>query len=236
MPVSIAYLDENARLRKTKLVRQSRGSGKTINDAISPAFIEFEAQRLEGNIGYIRFNHFAAPVDEKFLLALKTMRDTRGLIFDLRSNSGGYFRVMDVIVEQLVTKKIPLYRYRFRDKTVQRTVKPSNNPYRKPVVVLVDATSMSCSEHFAACLQAIGRAVIIGERSPGYLLGAKWSKLPNGISFMYSILQPLPYGGAIIEGRGVKPDIEIKLNRNDLLKGIDSQLQAAIAHVLQKSM
>ena len=94
---------------------------------------------------------------------------------------------------------------------------------------------MSSSEHFAACLQGIGRAVVIGEHSPGYLLGAKWIKLPNGLSFMHPILQPIPYGGHIVEGNGVKPDIEIELNLKGLLRGRDNQLEAAVAHILKKS-
>jgi len=234
--VSITYLDENSQLKKAVIVRQSRGGGKVVSEAMPPIFIEFEAQRLKGNIGYIWFNHFADPVDKAFLNALETMRDTHGLIFDVRSNPGGYFRVLDTIIEQLITAKTPLYRFRFRDNTVERTLNPSKNPYQKPVVVLIDVTSMSSSEHFAACLQAIGRAVIIGERSPGYLLGAKWIKLPNGLSFMHPFLQPIPYGGLIVEGNGVKPNIEIGLNRNGLLKGRDNQLEAAIAYILKRNV
>lgn len=234
--VSITYMDEHSRLKETVIVRQSRGSGKNISDAMPPVFVEFEARRLQGNIGYVWFNHFAAPVDKAFLSALKTMRDTRGLIFDVRSNPGGYFRVMDTIIEQLITVKTPLYRFRFREKIVEKTLNPSKNPYQKPVIVLIDVTSMSCSEHFAACLQAIGRAVIVGERSPGYLLGAKWIKLPNGSSFMHTFLQPIPFGGRIVEGNGVNPDIDVMLNRDELLMGRDSQLEAAITHILKNSV
>ena len=122
----------------------------------------------------------------------------------------------------------------FRDNSIEKTLNPSKNPYEKPVVVLIDVTSMSCSEHFAACLQVIGRAVVVGERSPGYLLGAKWIKLPNGLSFMHTALQPIPFGGRIVEGNGVKPDIDIMLNRNGLLMGRDNQLEAAIAYILKK--
>jgi carboxyl-terminal processing protease len=216
-------------------MRQSRGTGKVVSDAMPPVFIEFEAQRLEGNVGYIWFNHFADPVDKAFLNALETMRDTHGLIFDVRSNPGGYFRVLDTIIAQLINVRTPLYQFRFRDNTDEKMLKPSKNPYQKPVVVLIDVTSTSCSELFAACLQAIGRAVIVGERSPGYLLGAKWIKLPNGLSFMHTFLQPIPYGGRIVESNGVKPDIEIRLDRNGLLKGRDNQLEAAIAHILKMS-
>jgi len=234
--VLITYMDENLRLMETEVDRKSRGVGKVVSDAMPPVFIEFEAKLLDENIGYIWFNHFADPVDKAFLKTLETMRDTRGLIFDVRGNPGGYFRVMDQIIEQLITVKTPLYKFRFRDNIVERTLTPSKNPYKKPVVVLIDATSMSCSEHFAACLQAIGRAVIVGERSPGYLLGAKWIRLPNGLSFMHTFLQPIPFGGRIVEGNGVKPDIEIQLNRKDLLEGRDNQLEAAIAHISKNRM
>jgi len=232
--VSITYKDENSRLKETVIVRQSRGTGKKISDAMPPVFVEFEARRLKGNIGYVWFNHFAPPVDKAFLSALKTMRDTRGLIFDVRSNPGGYFRVMDTIIEQLITVKTPLYRFRFRNNTVEKVLNPAENPYQKPVVVLIDVTSMSCSEHFAACLQAIGRAVIVGEHSPGYLLGAKWIRLPNHLSFMHTFLQPIPYGGRIVEGNGVRPDIGVMLNRGELMMGRDDQLEAAITHILKK--
>jgi carboxyl-terminal processing protease len=234
--VSIRYVDEGSLLKETAILRQSRGAGKIISDAMPPVFIEFEAKKLESNIGYIWFNHFADPVDKDFVQALETMRDTCGLIFDVRSNPGGYFRVADTIIEQLITAKTPLYRFRFRDKTVEKSLNPSKYPYERPVVVLIDVTSMSSSEHFAACLQAIGRAAIVGERSPGYLLGAKWIKLPNGLSFMHSFLQPIPFDGHIVEGHGIKPDLEIGLNRNDLLKGKDNQLEAAIEYILEKNV
>jgi hypothetical protein len=41
-----------------------------------PAFIEFESKRLVNNIDYIRFNHFAEPVDTKFIAAIGAMGDT----------------------------------------------------------------------------------------------------------------------------------------------------------------
>jgi len=233
-PLTIRYRDENASIIEATIIRRSRGAGRIISDAMPPVYIEFEAERLAGNVGYMRFNHFADPVDKQFVYALETMRDTRGLIVDVRGNPGGYFRVVDTLIEQLITAKTPLYRFRFRDKTIERSLGPSKFPYAKPVVVLIDVTSMSSSEHFAACLQAIGRAAIVGERSPGYLLGAKWIKLPNGLSFMHAAFQPIASDGRIVEGHGVKPDLEIGLDRDDLLKGRDTQLEAALAYILEK--
>jgi len=233
--VSIHYLDDDSKVKKTVIVRQSRGTGTVVSNAMPPVFIEFEAKRLKGNIGYIWFNHFAAPVDKDFLHALETLRDTHGLIIDVRSNPGGYFQVMDTIIEQLITVKTPLYKFVLRDDTIEKNLTPSKHPYKNPVVVLIDVTSMSSSEHFAACLRAIGRATIVGECSPGYLLGANWIKLPNGLSFMHSVLQPVPHDGYIVENNGVKPDLEIGLNRSHLLKGRDNQLEAAVEYILVKN-
>ena len=229
--VAVVYRDANAEPKQARLVRRSRGPGRIINHAMPPVYIHFEARRLADNIGYIRFNHFAAPVDEAFSNVLATMRDTRGLIFDLRGNPGGYFRIMDKIVAHLISAETTLYWFRLRDRTVKRVVRPAAFVYLKPVAVLIDTTSMSCSEHFAACLQAIGRAVIVGEQSPGYLLGAQWKRLPNGMSFMHTFMQPIPSDGRIIEGQGVKPEIEVERDRQLLLAGQDNQLEAARAWI-----
>ena len=80
-------------------------------------------------------------------------------------------------------------------------------------------------------LNLVKRVVLVGDRSPGYLLGADWMKLSNGGSFMHTILQPLPADGKIIENLGVKPDIAVSLDRDALLEGRDTQLEAAIVYI-----
>lgn len=229
--VSIGYVDENFLAGDAVIRRRSRGKGRIIDHAMPPVFIEFEAKRLPGDVGYIGFNHFSGPVDKKFVRALEALGDTRGLIIDLRGNPGGAFRIADVILQQLITRETTCYQFRLRDQTIEKRLRPSKYPYEKPVAVLMDVTSLSCSEHLAGCLQAIGRAAVIGDRSPGYLLGAKWMTLPNGLRFMHSFLQPVPADGRIVEGHGIAPDLEIGLDQNDLLKGRDRQMEAAIKYI-----
>jgi carboxyl-terminal processing protease len=89
--VSVRYIDENSLVKEAMIIRRSRGTGKIISDAMPPVFIEFEAKRLASDVGYIWFNHFTDPVDKDFIYALESMRDTSGLIVDVRSNPGGYF-------------------------------------------------------------------------------------------------------------------------------------------------
>ena len=234
--VKITYRDEFENIHESAIKRESRGRGRVISPAMPPAIIEFESRRLEHNLGYIKFNHFAEPVDTKFIAALNSMRDTRGIIIDLRGNSGGYFSILDTIAKHLLLEKVLLYRYRFRNRTVDKVLTPVAEPYNNPVVVLIDEKSMSCSELFAGSMQAVKRVIIVGDRSPGYLLGANWQKLPNGGSFMHTILQPVPSDGIIIEDHGVIPDIQVSLDRDALLDGRDTQLEAAEDYIKEKNL
>jgi len=229
--VTITYRNEFNIIGEKAIMRRSRGQARTLSPAMPPAFIEFDSQRLAGNVGYIRFNHFAAPVDTKFIAAIETMDDNNGLIIDLRANPGGFFSVLDTMAEHLLFERVLLYQYKLRNRTVDKVLDPVAAPYHKPVVVLIDEKSMSCSELFAGSLQAEKRAVIIGDRSPGYLLGASWIRLLNGGYFMHTILQPLPSDGKIIEDHGVVPDIEVSLDREALLEGRDPQLEAALNYI-----
>ncbi|MCW8893222.1 MAG: S41 family peptidase [Deltaproteobacteria bacterium] len=231
--VKLGYSDETDQAHQLEIIRDPRGAGQIISPAMPAFHIEFEARLLPNDIGYIWFNHFAPPVDIFFEQALQDFQNTRGLIIDLRGNPGGYFSIMDRIVARLVETEGNLYQLQFRDKTIQRKIKPAETTYKQPIAILIDVTSMSTSELFSACMQALGRAIIIGERSPGYLLGAKWIRLQNNLFFMHTNLLPLPLSGRIVEGNGIIPNIEIALEHNLLLKGKDSQLEAAREYFLK---
>jgi len=201
-------------------------------EAMPPYYVEFEAKRLPENIGYFRFNHWADPVDKKFISALASMHDVRGIIIDLRGNPGGMLSVVHTITKHLLAEKKQVSKWKFRGKQVEYSFDPARNAYLGQVVILIDFRSTSSSEYFAGSMQSINRAVVIGERSPGYLLIAKWIKLLNGTSFMYAFAKPFMPDGKVIEGKGVVPDIEIGLERDDLLHGNDTQLEAAIDFIL----
>ena len=80
-------------------------------------------------------------------------------------------------------------------------------------------------------LQALGRASVIGERTPGAVTGANMMPLPNGALLMYPFVQTLAANGTDPEGAGVTPDLLVSLTRGQLLDGYDAQLQAAIEYL-----
>ncbi|MGB5750646.1 MAG: S41 family peptidase [Desulfobacterales bacterium] len=233
--VKIHFRDKDGKGKEAVIHRESRGRGRFATEAMPPYYVEFEAKRLGNNIGYVWFNHWAEPVDGKFIAALSSMRDIRGLIIDLRGNPGGFLSVVHTITKHLLAEKTQVSSWKFRNQRVEYSFDPARDAYLGPVVVLIDVRSTSSSEYFAGSMQSIHRAVIVGERSPGYLLIANWKKLFNGMSFMYAFAQPIMPDGKIIEGNGVVPDIEVKLDRDALLKGKDSQLDAAVNYIETKT-
>ena len=82
-------------------------------------------------------------------------------------------------------------------------------------------------------MQAVGRAVITGERSPGGATAMNMGILPNGALLGYPVAQLLAPDGTVVEGRGVIPDTSVTLERDQLLAGIDAQLQAAIDYLVE---
>jgi carboxyl-terminal processing protease len=228
----ILYLDEKDQPREAAVSRA------LLKGEIAPGFAnfppqrtEFEARRLEGGIGYIRFNIFVLPLMQKIRPAIRSMNDAPGIIIDLRGNPGGFGAMSNGIAGLMETKQTSLGTMRMRTGYMNFAVYPQQNPFGGKVVILIDGGSASTSEIFAAGMQEIGRAVVVGERSMGAALPSLFQKLPTGALFQYAFADFKTPKGTLIEGRGVSPDVEVKMSRAELLKGRDPQLEAAIAQI-----
>ncbi len=232
--VDLVYLDALGETHEVTIQRAQRDGRVLLGDEFPPFYVEFECRRLDQEIGYIRFNAFLPPIDQRFQEALASLRDTRGLIIDLRGNHGGIFPVRKALAEQLVQERALFWSYKGRDSIQEVYLDPVSNAYSGPIVVLIDVMSASSAEEFSGALQAIGRALVVGERSAGICVTAEVVQLSNGAVLMYPNAQTRTADGTVLEGRGVIPDIPVTLERNQLLEGIDSQLQAAIQTIKEK--
>jgi carboxyl-terminal processing protease len=229
--VDLVYLDPHGEAHEVALRRVRREGKVVLGDEYPPFYVEFESKWLDEEIGYIRLNAFLPPVDQRFTEALASLRDARGLIIDLRGNHGGVFPVRKGMAEQLVQERKLFWSYKERDSIREVYLEPAGNAYGGPLVVIIDVMSASSAEEFSGALQAIGRAVVVGERSAGICVVADTVQLPNGAVLMYPYGQTRTADGTVLEGRGVIPDIEVSLDRASLLEGRDPQLKAAIQAV-----
>jgi carboxyl-terminal processing protease len=230
--VRVAYLDEHDQLHEATIARERlKGEMSQRLGNFPPQYAEFETRRLAGGIGYIRFNVFVILLTERIKGAIRGMSDAPGIIIDLRGNPGGVGGMAPGIAGVLGEKPTSLGTMTMRSGYIRFFVNPQPNPYLGPLVILTDGGSASTSEIFAGGLQELGRAVVVGERTAGAALPSYFQKLPTGALFQYAIADFKTPKGVLIEGRGVDPDLEVKLNRRALLDGHDPQLDAAMEEI-----
>lgn len=230
--VNLAYLDEKDEAHETVLERIPFGDENKSKLVGFNFYALFGSKRLVGNIGYISFTNFLAFLKPPITSAIESMREAPGIIIDLRGNTGGDDSVGIEMASMFFNKEKTLMMIRTRrtDRGDYKT-KGSKDPFTGKVVILVDEYSRSASEEFSAGMQESGRAVVIGKTSAGADMDGALEKLPDGSILFYAQGQPRTPKGYIVEGHGVKPDIEIGLTRKELLAGKDAQLEAAIEYI-----
>ncbi|HSQ54215.1 MAG TPA: S41 family peptidase [Gemmata sp.] len=194
-------------------------------------------------IGYVHLTQFiAVDLDRdgkedlgtvtELKKAITEMKKTglNGLVIDLRDNPGGYLSSAWHMCEQFIDKGDPIV-----------TVKPRvglEDAYRAEnggdksfeIVVLVNNGSASASEIVSACLQDLGRATIVGDRTYGK--GSVQDVIPireTGGEMKFTFARYYPPSGRNIDKLateqdpkikdwGVKPDygFEVKLSAEEL--------------------
>ena len=189
--------------------------------------------------GLIGFNVWMPVVDGLFQKAVDRFRDADGIILDLRGNPGGLAAMLMGISGHFVSERRPLGIMKTRSTELRFVVNPREVDaesravpvYSGPVAIVVDAMSGSASECFTGGMQSIGRARVFGQTTMGQALPALFDKLPNGDILIHAYGDFVTADGTRLEGRGVIPDQELPLRREDLLAGRDRSLEAALAWI-----
>ncbi len=165
--------------------------------------------------------------------AIRSMKDANGIIIDLRGNPGGIGGMAPGVAGLLVKERTSLGTMKSRSNETKFIIYPQANIYEGKVIILTDYGSASTSEIFAAGMQEIGRAKIVGETSAGAVLPSVFEKLPNGATFQYVISDYKSPKNILLEGRGVIPDLVVKQTRQALLDGRDLQLEEAVKIIVK---
>jgi carboxyl-terminal processing protease len=95
--------------------------------------------------------------------------------------------------------------------------------------VLIDEMSVSAAEFFASGIKDLTNARLIGTRTAGAVLGSQIERLPTGDGFQFAAANFISIRtGETLEGIGVTPHQVVEPNREMLLEGKDSAVEAAI--------
>jgi carboxyl-terminal processing protease len=238
-PVTATFVDDRGTERTLTLTRApARGTSvKFGNLPPQQSYLEWE-RRMEGGktIGIIRFNIWMPVLARQFDIAMDSLRQSDGIILDIRGNFGGVAGMAMGFAGHFVDTVIPVGVMKTRVQDMKFAINPRRvntanqrvTPFAGPLAIVVDELSISTSEVFAGGLQALSRARIIGSQTAGQALPAVAERLPNGDILYHAIADFLSPSGARMEGDGVIPDQPVRLTRDALLEGRDPALDAAV--------
>ena len=135
-----------------------------LNKSIKAAYM------INDQYGYINIEKFGETTYPEMLIALAQLhqQSCKGVIIDLRGNTGGYMGAAIQMVNEFLPKgKLIVYT---EGRKCPREDYPSNgtgSSQQMPLIVLLDEGSASASEIFAGAIQDNDRGTIIGRRSFG---------------------------------------------------------------------
>lgn len=171
---------------------------------------------LPGNVGYLRITLLldTPPGVEKLAAAMGMLAETGALIIDVRGTPGGEPAGVANVIGHLVSEPAPTVRVETAfDPSLDRTfhAEPRTPGFTdKPVFVLVDDGTGSGAEEFAYDLQAMQRAVLVGQTTSGAANPGGYRPLSGGfVAFIPMQIVSHTLTGTNWEGVGVRPDVEV---------------------------
>lgn len=187
---------------------------------------------LPNKLGYLRLRFFGPETTDEFDSHLKKLeaQGIKGLIVDLRNNTGGY-------VDSAIGVSSEFLPY---DSTITSVVNPRLErlePYASrlkeqcclPLVLLVNRFSASASEITAGALQDYERALLVGERTFGKGSVQSLVDLSDGGALKLTIAHYLTPHDKDIHMKGIKPDLTLEARPTNKMAGPeDEQFQLAV--------
>lgn len=207
---------------KINLTIVRKGEDKPLNINLTRAIIKIKSVKydmIDKDYGYIRLSQFQENSYKEMADALKFMKQkkAKGIIIDLRNNSGGLLSEAIDITSIFLPKDKTVVFTRDKNKREQhyKTKSVSVNEREIPIVVLVNEWSASASEILAGALQDYKRAIIVGKTTFGK--GSVQSVIPlrDGSAVKLTTSRYYTPLARSIQGVGITPDVEVNPGKID---------------------
>lgn len=221
-----------------RYARDLQDGGQTLTDSVMLSqdrqhdFYFFPVRQFPGGVGYLRMDMLVEPLHagDKLARVFDSLKESKALIVDLRQNQGGDPEMVQQFISRFYapTQTVHLndmYSRLTGDTTRYWTIPNMGGTHfpDQPLYVLISNRTFSAAEELAYDLQALHRAVIVGEASGG---GANaGDNLPVGKRFVIFVPNSRainPYTKSNWENTGVRPDFQTNPDH-----ALDAALQMA---------
>ena len=185
------------------------------------------------DFAYLRIFEFAQRTPEEVEEIVREAEESgkQGLIIDVRGNPGGLLQETVDTADLFLDSGTILIEVDREETERLFNARPGGAALNIPIVILQNQFSASGAEVLAAALQDNNRATIIGETSFGKGTVNLAHQLGDGGALFVSIGRWLTPKGVLIEGVGVRPDVEVVLAPIDYDPLQDIQIHRAIEYL-----
>lgn len=229
---------KNTKLKLTLERKNNEINVEILRSKVDMPSVSYRKVNKNGkNIGVVSISVFAENTSSQFKKIAKNFEEEKldGLILDLRSNTGGYLKTAEEILDMFLNKGDTLYQLNSKGKT-NKIVNKSSRSINLKIVVLVNAKTASAAEIVVASLKENLNCAIVGTKTYGKGKVQKTRILSNGSMIKYTTQNWLTPKGNKIDGEGITPTIEVKLTKdyiNAPSDATDSQFQEAINQLIK---
>ncbi len=193
-------------------------------------------EMLEGDIGLVTIENFDARCAQESIDAVEALlaEGAEKIIFDVRYNPGGYAHELVELLDYLLPEG-ELFRAVSYDGS--EDIDYSDEEFLDvPMAVLVNASSYSAAEFFAAALREYEAAIVVGEATVGKGYFQTTYRLNDGSAVALSVGKYYTPKGFSLANVGITPDVVVPVDEetgvniyyNLLEAAEDPQIQAAV--------
>lgn len=176
---------------------------------------------LPDGMAVVYIHYFTEKTPGMLKDALQKLRsqNVKGVVLDLRGNSGGLFDKMIESIAHLVPNNSPIVVSTGRGKQ-NETIRSKGEPLlpNVPLAVLVNNSTMSGAEMMAAALKVNAKATIVGQNTFGKWSAQRVEELPNKYAIKYTTANFMTPSGSDLNGVGLSPDIVVDSEHSDVEK------------------
>ncbi len=197
-----------------------------------------EWQKKDG-VAYLKLSRFGDQTNSEWEQAVQEILlayqkgEVKGLVLDLRNNPGGYLSGAVFISSEFLSPGTVVVQQEQTGGIRQSySVDRQGKLLTIPSVVLINKGSASASEIVAGALRDWNRAKLVGETSFGKGSIQEAEDLPGGAGLHVTTAKWLLPKGDWINGKGITPDIEVKMDANN--PTADPQLEKAVELLTKK--
>lgn len=179
------------------------------------------AQMLDGLTGLVTITNFDSRCADETIAAIQELlnQGAEKLIFDVRYNPGGYAHELVETLDYILPRGDLFRTVDYKgNEAVDKS--DANCIEGIPMAVLVNGSSYSAAEFFAAALSEYGYAIVVGEPTVGKGYFQRTYELSDGSAVGVSVGKYFtPNGKSLAEEGGLVPDVVVE---------VDDQTAAAI--------